>query len=59
LFLLEKLVNKKYFPVNGKHFPVKKKFGLISSKVFSFYFGGKNFSEVVKNLEISYYLLII
>jgi hypothetical protein len=55
LFLLEKLVNKKYFPVNGKYFLVKKKFGLISSKVFSFYFGGKNFSEVVKNLEISYY----
>jgi hypothetical protein len=30
--------------VNGKHFPVKEKFGLISRKVFSFYFGRKTFS---------------
>jgi len=27
--------------VNGKYFPVKGKFGLISRKVFSFYFGRK------------------
>jgi hypothetical protein len=45
--------------VNGKHFPVKEKFNLIFRKVFSFYFGRKNFPAVVKNLEISYYLLII
>jgi hypothetical protein len=45
--------------VNGKHFPVKKKFGLVSIKVFFFYFGRKYFLEVVKNLEMSYYLLII
>ena len=32
---LEKLINRKYFPVNGKQFPVKEKFGLISRKVFS------------------------
>jgi hypothetical protein len=32
--LLEKLVN-------GKHFPVKEKLGLIFRKVFSFYFGRK------------------
>jgi len=57
--LLEKLVNRKYFPVNGKHFPVKEKFGLVSRKVFSFYFDRKHFTEVVKNLEMSYYLLII
>jgi len=57
--LLEKLVNGKYFSVNGKHFPVKEKFGLVSRKVFFFYFGGKHFLEVVKNLEMSYYLLII
>jgi hypothetical protein len=31
---LEKLVNRKHFPVNGKHFPVKEKFGLVSRKVF-------------------------
>jgi hypothetical protein len=36
--LLEKVVNK-------KHFPVKEKFGLISMKVFSFYFERKTFSE--------------
>jgi uncharacterized protein YlzI (FlbEa/FlbD family) len=29
-------VNKKHFPVNGKHFPVKEKFGLVSRKVFFF-----------------------
>jgi len=54
-----KLVNGKYFSVNKKHFPVKGKFDLISRKVFSFYFGRKTLSEVVKNLEMSYYLLII
>jgi hypothetical protein len=32
---LEKLVNEKYFLVNGKHFPVKEKFDLVSRKVFS------------------------
>jgi hypothetical protein len=42
--LLEKLVNKKNFPVNEKHFPVKGKFGLVSKKVFSFYFGQKTLS---------------
>jgi len=42
--LLEKLINEKYFPVNGKHFQVKGKFGLVSKKVFSFYFGRKTLS---------------
>jgi hypothetical protein len=41
---LEKLVNRKYFPVNGKHFPVKVKFSLVSRKVFSFYFRRKTLS---------------
>ena len=27
-------VNRKYFSVNGKHFPIKEKFGLVSRKVF-------------------------
>ena len=45
--------------VNGKHFPVKEKFGLIFRKVFSFYFGRKHFPKIVKNLEMSYYLLTI
>ena len=26
---------RKYFPVNGQHFPVKEKFGLVSRKMFS------------------------
>jgi hypothetical protein len=31
--------------VNGKHFPVKGKFSLVSGKVFSFYFEWKTLSE--------------
>jgi len=42
--LLGKLANRKYFPVNEKHFPVKGKFGLVSRKVFSFYLGRKTLS---------------
>jgi hypothetical protein len=46
--------------INGKHFPVKWKFSLVFRKVFSWkILGGKHFPEVVKNLKISYYLLII
>jgi len=56
---LKKLVNEKYFLVNRKHFPVKEKFSLIFRKIFFFYFGRKTLSEVVKNSEMSYYLLII
>jgi hypothetical protein len=53
---LEKLVNGKHFPVNEKHFPVKEKFGLISRKVFSFYFGWKTLSrscEKFRNIILS------
>jgi len=42
--LLEKLVNGKYFLVKGK-------FGLISRKVFSFYFGWKTFSGSCKKFR--------
>jgi uncharacterized protein YpbB len=49
--LLEKLVNRKYFPVNEKHFPVKEKFGLVSRKVFSFYFGWKTLSGSCKKFR--------
>jgi hypothetical protein len=42
---LEKLVNR-------KHFPVKEKFGLVSRKVVE-NLGGKHFLKVVKNLEMS------
>ena len=48
---LEKLVNR-------KHFLVKEKFSLVFRKVF-FFLGKRHFQEVVKYLEISYYLLII
>jgi hypothetical protein len=41
---LEKLVNRKHFQVNWKHFPVKEKYGLISKKMFSFYFWWKALS---------------
>jgi hypothetical protein len=41
---LEKLVNGKHFPINEKYFPVKENFGLVSRKVFSFYFGRKTLS---------------
>jgi len=57
--LLEKLVNKKYFLVNEKYFLVKNKFILVFRKVFFFILSGKHFLENVKNLEISYYFLII
>jgi hypothetical protein len=50
--LLEKLIN-------GKYFLIKEKFSLVSGKYFLFILGGKYFLEVVKNLKISYYLLII
>ena len=50
--LLEKLINEKYFSVNGKyflvnrkHFSIKENFGLIFKKVFSFYFGQKTLSR--------------
>jgi hypothetical protein len=42
--LLEKLINE-------KHFPVKKKIGMISRKVFSFYFGRKTLSVNCKKFR--------
>jgi hypothetical protein len=48
--LLKKLVNEKYFPV-------KEKFSLVFKKVFFFY--GKHFLKVIKNLDMLCYLLII
>jgi len=48
---LGKLVNGKHFPVNEKYFPVKEKFGLVSRKVFSFYFGRKTISESCKKFR--------
>jgi len=40
--------------VNGKHFSVKGKFGLVSRKVFSWKIWAENtFRKIVKNLEMS------
>ena len=44
---------------NEKHFPVKKTLAWFQESVFLKNLGGKHFSKVVKNLEMSYYLLII
>ena len=38
------LFSENWFLVNGKHFPVQGKFGLVFRKVFSFYFGRKTLS---------------
>jgi len=46
--------------VNGKHFPVKEKFGLVCRKVFSFYVGRKTLSSQRKiwlGLQESIFLL--
>jgi len=43
--LLEKLVNRKHFPVKEKYFSVKEKFGLVFRQVFSFYFAWKTLFE--------------
>jgi hypothetical protein len=59
LFIIKKLINKKHFSINRKHFPVKKNLAWFPGKCFSFILGGKHFSKVVKNSEMSYYLLII
>jgi len=40
-------------------FQSKKNLAWFSGKCFPFILGGKHFPEVVKNLKISYYLLII
>jgi hypothetical protein len=40
-------------------FQLKKKLIWFSGKYFPFILGGKHFLKVVKNLKMSYYLLII
>ena len=49
---LEKLVNEKYFSV-------KKNLAWFPEKYFSFILDRKHFLKVVKNLDMSYYLLIV
>jgi hypothetical protein len=46
--------------INGKYYLLKEKFGLISKKIFSFYFIWKTLSRSCeKKLEMHGYLLII
>jgi hypothetical protein len=40
-------------------FQLKKNLAWFSEKYFLFILSGKHFPEVIKNLEMSYYLLII
>ena len=56
---LEKLVNEKHFRSTKKPFLSKKNLAWFSGKYFPFILGEKHFPIVVKNLKISYYLLII
>ena len=56
---LEKLINRKHFRSTENTFQSKKNLAWFSGKCFPFILGGKHFPEVVKNLEMSYYLLII
>ena len=56
---LGKLVNGKYFRSTENTFQSKENLAWFSGKCFPFILGGKQFLEVVKKLEMSYYLLII
>jgi hypothetical protein len=57
--LLKKLVDRKHFLVNKNTLQLKKNLAWFPEKYFPFILGGKHFLKVVKNLEMSYYLLII
>ena len=56
---LKKLVIGKYFQLTKNTFQSKKNLTWFLEKCFPFILGRKHFPEVVKNLKISYYLLII
>jgi hypothetical protein len=57
--LLEKLVNGKHFRSTKNTFQLKKNLAWFPEKYFPFILDRKYFLEVVKNLEILYYLRII
>ena len=59
LFAIRKVGQQKTISGQWKTLSSQKKFDLVFRKVFSFILGGKYFLKVVKNLKISYYLLII
>jgi hypothetical protein len=53
LFVIRKVGQRKILSVNEKHFLIKEKFGMVSRKMFSFYFGRKTLSgscEKFKNV---------
>jgi len=50
---------KNTFRLTENTFQSKKKLAWFPGKCFPFILGGKHFPEIVKNLEMSYYLLII
>ena len=52
LFVIKKLINKKYFLI-------EENFNLVFRKIFFFILDEKHFLKVVKKLKMSYYLLII
>jgi len=57
---LEKLIKENIFRSTENIFQLKKNLAWFPGKCFFFLIlGGKHFLEVVKNLEMSYYLLII
>jgi hypothetical protein len=59
LFIIKKVGQQKTLSDQQKTLSSQRKFSLVFRKVFSFILGGKYFLKVVKNLKISYYLLII
>jgi len=59
LFAIRKVGQHKTLFGQRKTLSSQIKFGLVPGKCFPFILGGKHFPEVVKNLEMLYYLLII
>jgi hypothetical protein len=59
LFAIRKVSQQKTLSGQRKTLSCKKNLAWFSGKCFPFILGGKNSLEVVKNLKISYYLLIM
>ena len=55
---LKKLINENIFQLTKNTLQSKKNLAWFPGKYFPFILDGKHFIEVVKNLKISYYLLI-
>ena len=59
LFAIRKVDQQKTFSGQQKILSSQKILAWFPGKYFPFILGGKHFPEVVKNFEMSYYLLII